>query len=272
MTDPIALRASSLADLFDCPARWYARQIEQGGRGPTSGPAQLGTAVHAGTALYDQAALELAPVSVDDAVGAAIEALRKSDVEVVYDDNLTAANAIDLSAALTSRYCYDISPQVVYEAVELKLEPLTINFDNGVRIKLTGSADRVRAVGDRRGISDIKTGRAIVKDGAVATDKHLAQLGVYELLEVMVKNTTSEDMTLPAQVIALPTAGDPTPAIGEAARPSRLLFGNEQHPGLLTAAAEMFKSGMFYGNPKSVLCGQKYCPAWKTCWWRGVTP
>ena len=43
------IRASSWADLFDCPARWYAKNV-QGLRLPSSGAAALGTAVHAGTA------------------------------------------------------------------------------------------------------------------------------------------------------------------------------------------------------------------------------
>ena len=38
----------SLADLLDCPARWEAINVKQGGPRFTSGPAALGTAIHAG--------------------------------------------------------------------------------------------------------------------------------------------------------------------------------------------------------------------------------
>ena len=52
-SDLVQARASGLSDLFDCPARWYAKNIEKR-RMPTSSAAQLGTAVHAGAGAYDQ--------------------------------------------------------------------------------------------------------------------------------------------------------------------------------------------------------------------------
>lgn len=271
MTDPIRVRASSLAEIFDCPARWQSIHLEGGGPKFTSGPAQLGTAIHAGTGAYDQAALEGAPITAEDAVDIAIATVRKPELEVRYDDQLSKGDAVNLAAMLTTRYIDVIAPQVVYEAVELQCESMVVSFQNGIRIELTGTVDRVRAVGDARGISDLKSGRAVVRNGAVAVEKHIAQLGTYELLEVMAKQTTGTTMVLPAQIIALPTSGDAAPALGEVTRPSRILFGNEKHAGLLDVAAQMFKTGLFYGNPKSVLCGAKYCPAYKTCWWRGVT-
>lgn len=47
-----AIRASSLPELFDCPARWEAKHL-CGRRLPRSAAAQLGTAVHAGAAVFD---------------------------------------------------------------------------------------------------------------------------------------------------------------------------------------------------------------------------
>jgi hypothetical protein len=269
VTDPVRVRASSLADLLDCPARWKARHLTGAGEKWTSGPAALGTAIHAGTAAYDQATLEGGPISVDDAVGVSLDALRHPELEVRYDETLSKPEAINLAASLTYRYIDVIVPQVVYEAVELKCDPMTLSFNNGVRIELTGSVDRVRAVGDKRGVSDLKTGRNIVKDGEVRIDKHVAQLAIYELLELMAKDTAGIDATLPAQVIALPTNADAQPATAEVDRPSRILYGDATRPGLLEVVANMIKTDSFTGNPRSVLCSAKFCPAFKSCWWRG---
>ena len=60
MTAPIGfitIRASSLGNLFDCPARWAATHID-GLRTPSNGKARLGTAVHASTAVYDQSTID----------------------------------------------------------------------------------------------------------------------------------------------------------------------------------------------------------------------
>ena len=57
MNRVIPIRASSMGELFDCPARWEAKHI-LGKRMPKSGNAQLGTAVHASTALFDQSTID----------------------------------------------------------------------------------------------------------------------------------------------------------------------------------------------------------------------
>ena len=51
--DLMTIRASALADLFDCQARFYWRNIV-GLRMPSSGAAHLGTALHRSTAVFDQ--------------------------------------------------------------------------------------------------------------------------------------------------------------------------------------------------------------------------
>jgi PD-(D/E)XK nuclease superfamily len=48
----INVRASSLGELFDCPARWEAKHV-LGMRGPVGGAARLGTAWHEACAVYD---------------------------------------------------------------------------------------------------------------------------------------------------------------------------------------------------------------------------
>jgi hypothetical protein len=261
------IRASSLGELFDCPARWAAKYLE-GRTSYTSGRSHLGTALHKGAGLFDQARIEGSPISVEDATDAFVDAIKKPEGEVRWID-VTKDEAIERGVRLTVNYCNDIAPLETYQAVELKCEPLTISMENGVKITLTGQADRVRLVGEHKGISDLKSGTRIVNaKGEVSVDKHVAPLGTYELIEVLVKQTTGEEMLADAQVIALPTKGDPTPRTTTVRRPSRVLLGDENRPGLLHAAARMIEAETFYGNPQSMLCSERFCPAYKTCWWR----
>ena len=62
----LTIRASSLADLSDCPARWYAKAIE-GKRLPSGPGAVIGQAIHASTAVFDQAVLDGSPIHASDA-------------------------------------------------------------------------------------------------------------------------------------------------------------------------------------------------------------
>ena len=59
-----------------------------------------------------------------------------------------------------------------------------------------------------------------------------------------------------------------TIAVGEIDSPRDALIGDAESPGALQHAAAMLKSGMFYGNPRSQLCGAKFCPAHATCVFR----
>ena len=55
----INIRASSLGELFDCPARWAAKNLDNL-RMPGNGKAHLGTSLHASTAAFDASALDVA--------------------------------------------------------------------------------------------------------------------------------------------------------------------------------------------------------------------
>ena len=66
--EPILIRASSLAGLFECPARWEAQNI-RGLRTPSSGSARLGTAVHTSTALFDTSRMNGTGITPDEAAG-----------------------------------------------------------------------------------------------------------------------------------------------------------------------------------------------------------
>lgn len=267
MLEVIPIRASSLPELMDCPARWEAKHILKIPR-PTSMAAQLGTAVHAGTALFDQCRMEGNPISVDEAAGAVVDALQHPDTEVDWEDENPASiekRAIPLHAL----YCKEIAPRQDYVAVEALAEDLTIS-DLG--ITLTGTIDRVRVTKDGSyGIADIKTGKsAVAADGTVKTSSHAAQLAVYELLASHALDT---DFEAPAQIIGLQDAKTDKgrrAAIGEIYNPKNLLLDDEEtgRAGLLRIASRIVHNGDFYGNTRSNLCTEKYCPIFNNCRWR----
>lgn len=262
----ITVRASSLKTLFDCPARWEAKHVK-GMRMPRSGVAQLGTAIHAGTAAYDAHRVAGDDISPDDAAEALVSAIHRPEADVSWDEDMGKQAAEKIGLALHHRYCEQIAPGQDYVGVEVNCERLEIT-DLG--IALTGTTDRVRrADTGGMGIADIKTGKtAVGADGTVRTAGHALQLGVYELLASAV---TGLPITESAQVIGMQTGKTAqaqrvgTALISDA---RRVLLGDEDCPGMLHHAAKILHDGTFYGNPSSTLCSEKYCPAFRVCRWR----
>ncbi|WP_454734264.1 RecB family exonuclease [Cupriavidus pauculus] len=257
----VAVRASSLAELFDCPARWEAKNL-LGMRMPSSGAAHLGTAVHASTGAFDQAALDGAPITADAAAGALVDTIHDKNVEVDWEDSDPAA-AERIGLALHARYCAEIAPRQHYIGVEIACDRLEIPE---LGLALTGTTDRVRTTTAGAGISDLKTGgRAVGTDGVAVTAGHGPQLGVYELLA---EHAMGIPISAPAQIVGLntgKTAAAQRVGVGEIASPRTALLGTEEQPGLLQHASRLIHSGAFYGNGKSVLCSPKYCPRHATC-------
>lgn len=195
----IPIRASSLAELFDCPARWEAKNL-LGMRMPSSGAARLGTAIHAGTAAFDQAKLDGSPITPDDAAGELVKTLHDTTEEVDWDE-ARPQDAERIALALHTRYCAEIAPRQDYIAVELTCERMEIPE---LGLALTGTTDRVRRTpSGELGIADLKSGaRAVGADGAVATAGHGPQMGVYEILA---QYAVGQPITAPAQIIGLQT-------------------------------------------------------------------
>lgn len=260
------IRASSLGELFDCPARWAAKHLD-GKTMPRSAAAQLGTAVHAGTAAFDSSRLPGgSPISADDAAGALVEAIHHPEEDVDWDDT-APRDAERIALALHARYCTDIAPTQTYLGVEVRCERLYIP---DLDIALTGTTDRVRATQRGHGISDLKTGgKAVGTDGRAVTQGHGAQLGVYELLA---EHAMGLRITEPAQIVGMQTgktAAAQRVGVGEVPNARAALVGTDEQPGLLEHASRLIKSGAFYGNPKSYLCSGRYCPAHPTCPYKG---
>ena len=260
----ITVRASSWAGLFDCAYRWEGIHI-QGLRNVVGLRAALGTAIHAGTAVFDQARVSGESVSADDAAGVLIDKLR--DPENEFDparDDLSMPEAERVGVTLLAKYCVEVSPRYRFLAVEMETTPLDIDCGGGVVVRLTGTMDRarIRKSDDGIGIADLKSGAAAVQNGVAVTKGHGPQIGTYELL---FEHTTGEAITADGEIIGLKTKGRAEIGTGTIANGKRVMVGTEDQPGLIEFAAEMFKSGRFYPNPKSLLCSEKYCPRHATC-------
>ena len=258
---PVKVRASSLAELFDCPARWEAKNILKKYI-PSSDFARLGTAVHAATAAYDLANLNQAAISIDDAISVGVDSIHSKDEETFWSD-LTPQSAENISVSLVSKYCRNIAPTQQYVGIEVTCPDLPIT-DLG--LILTGTIDRVRQENGEYGIADIKTGKTAVNaQNKAVTAGHKPQLAIYELL---VSHAINQEITAPAQIIGMQTGATDKAqriAIGLISNARDMLIGNEFQSGLLQNAANLIHSGNFYGNSKSYLCGVKYCPIYDNC-------
>ena len=117
-----AIRASSLPELFDCPARWEAKHL-CGRRLPRSAAAQLGTAVHAGAAVFDVQRILGSPITPDDAAGEVVDAIHHPKEDVDWGED-SPREAERIALALHGLYCRNIAPARNYVAVEATCERL----------------------------------------------------------------------------------------------------------------------------------------------------
>jgi hypothetical protein len=264
---PITIRASSFGAIFDCPSRWIAIHVERL-HSPSTSRALLGTAVHAGTAVFDTDRVNGVTPSIEASCDAAAQAIERPDREVDWADD-KPADAVDIAVSLTSRYATLEAPRHEYVAVEARVEALHLT---DLDIVLTGTTDRVYRVPDtgELGIADIKTGKTIVRsDGTVDTKGHAAQLGVYELVG---QAAIGAPLSAPAQVIGLQTNKTPDKqriACADIIGAREPLLGDDQHSGLLATAAKIVHGDIeAWGNPKSMMCSSRYCPRYATCFWR----
>lgn len=265
------MRASKLSELFDDALRWKASVID-GIFGKTYGRSHLGSAVHFGTAHYDRE--RILPDGRPDASDAVKKFKEYFDNDAgVHWIDLKKPDAYKLGVRLVSDYCTEVSHQFEFVAVEAVCEPLLMTMPNGITFELTGTTDRVyrERVAPRLykyGIMDVKTGYGIIgADGEVAVDVHGAQLAEYELLETMATRATSFPITLPAIVMGLSTQ---TAKIKwrEIENTRKLLFGGDDHMGYLEAASYIIEQQLYIGNPRSMLCSDRYCPIYNSCFYR----
>jgi hypothetical protein len=267
----LTIRASSLPDFADCRARWYAKAIE-GKRTPSGPGAIIGKAIHASTALFDQANLDGSPIHVGDAADKAVDLIHhpEEDVDWELDDKWTPRDAEQTAVTLHTMYCNTIAPKRNYEVIEADLGAIRVSVaSTGVDVIITGHTDRVRTHMGMHGVSDIKTGaRAVSADGSVSVQGHAYQLAAYSLLT---RANLDIELKLPSEVIGLnagKTAKTQRVGVGQSEDIETTLLGTTEQPGLIHDIAWAAKTGSFAGNPRSMLCGEKYCPAFSTCRFR----
>lgn len=265
--DEYTIRASSFPMIFDCAHRWEG--IHLLGMNTWVGmPAVMGSAIHASTAAFDQGRIDGSWISADDAAETLIERLQHPGEDYRQQEgDLSYKRAEAVCLTLHARYCTGWSPSFNFESVEMKTEPLVIDCGDNISIRITGTLDRARIIRTfgERGIIDLKTGRAAVIKGKADTSKHKAQIGTYELLY---EHTTGKRINGASGVIGLRTSGSPEIGYGDIHNAKLAMLGTPDQPGWIQIASNMFKTGMFPGNPSSTLCSPKYCPRWKTCIFR----
>jgi hypothetical protein len=261
----VVVRASALPDFFDCAARAEAKHI-LGKRMPSSGAALLGKAIHKSTAVYDESKLAGTGITINEAAAAAVDTIHKPDEDVAFDEDDDPRVFERIAIALHNKYCDEVAPTRSYLAVEVKCERVDIT---DIGLALTGTTDRVRKVGDGAGISDLKSGKTAVRaDGHVETKGHAYQLGVYEILA---EQALGMKITEKAEIIGLQTGKTDRAqrvATNTMERPRDVLIGEAGAIGILEALANMIHAGNFPGNPRSMFCGEKYCPIYNTCKYR----
>jgi len=263
-----SVRASSWGALFDCSHRWEGVHL-LGMFKPSGLRAQLGTAIHASTAIFDTSRMNDAGLTADECAQALVDTLRRPDRECDFSgEDLTVNEAERIGLALHAKYCEQISPRYTFFAVELTTKTLVIDCGNGVEIEMTGTMDRARVVecGGELAIGDLKSGKnAVSSEGLAKTRGHAPQVGTYQILT---EHTTGIRVADDAEIIGLST-GNARVAVSQIENPRSVLLGSDGKPGLLTYAAEMFKSGLFPPNNQSMLCGAKYCARFSTCQFHG---
>ena len=266
----IKLRASSLPDFCDCPARWEAKYI-RGLKNPTSYKAYLGTCVHEGTAAYDLVKLNGLAAGEKELLDAALEIAHRrlyTPTEDIEWEDATPEGIEPIVFSLVKMYAAKIAPQMHYVGVEETCKDLRLD-DLGLLI--TGTTDRIyQNMEGEFGIADLKTGgSAVASDGTVKTTPHAMQMGVYELL---VQNTFPQlQITAPAAIVGLQTAKTEKGrrvGIGFIEHAQDMLVGTPEEKGVLEIFSAVAHNGLFIGNPKSALCSDKFCPAFNACRFR----
>lgn len=262
----VTIRASALGDFLDCAARAEARHLLNK-RTPMGSKALLGKAIHASTAVFDQSGIDGRGITISEAAAAAVDEIQRPTEDVAFEDDDNRQQIEGIAIALHTRYCNEIAPSQQYVAVEVTCEKLEIS-DLG--LTLTGTTDRIGRLGDDYGIRDLKSGgTAVSADGFVATKGAAYQIGVYEMLA---EAANGLPIRAPAKVIGLQTGkterGQRVGVSADIVNARDALIGDEDSPGVLQAISQMIHSGMFPGNPRSMLCGEKFCPIYQTCRFR----
>lgn len=269
--DIVRIRASSLASLFDCPKRFEATQINKITM-PRNPKNLIGNAVHHACAAFDANKLEGNPILINDAAELSNEYINKVKDEVDWGDT-DLKSTCSKAKQLVQKYCVNIAPMYEFVMVEPEdLRPIEIDIE-GITLIFTGTPDRAYITIDGLyGGADLKTGVSVVNAAdQIETVKHIAQAAIYTML---IEENFDIQLTEPFHILGMSTAGtEPRTGIGiMTTNFKEYLFGNpedENLEGIIHIAARLLKAGIFYGNPRSMMCHKQYCPIYRTCKFKG---
>ena len=266
MSRIFSIRASSLGDLFDCPARWEAKNLLKK-KMPSSSRSQIGQAVHESIGRWDYLNMLGEQPHIEECKEVIFQQIWKEQNTEIDWSEVDQNTSENIATSLMEKYIQHIAPSQKFIGVEVLCESMVISDLN---IELTGTIDRVyeNEMGEL-GIGDIKTGKTSVSaNGVVRTENHAVQMGVYSILA---SHALQENIIAPARIYGLTTAKTDKGqhvGIGEIDSPAEVLLGTEESPGLLHHASKILETGLFFGNSKSMLCHQKFCPNFSTCKFR----
>lgn len=255
------IRASSWTDFFDCSQRWYYTHIEKL-TARQSHQATIGSAVHEGAAHFDLARLNGQVVPVREACEKALGYIEEQAENTDWSE-MPKDKAVSMADLLVRNYCTLIAPHRNWVAVESRCAGIDVETDHGL-LRVTGTIDRVEETGQGYRVSDLKSGKSAVKSGTMEAAKkaHGIQLGIYTL---MAEAELGLEMTAPAEIIGLNSTEDGRIGTVEIEDVKTPLLGTEDRPGLIDIAARLLKQGLFPPNPRSMMCGPKWCAGYARC-------
>lgn len=260
------LRPSSLADYADCPrraaAKLYKQEINNAGyllrETPRGVAASIGTAVHAGIAYGLDKKAKQETLKQEDAIEAAVEELNSQTKDGVFFDALSSnmSSSQKQVMRMTSYYLHQTLPKINPVKIEYKM-----TYSINENFVLSGTTDLIGAA--PAAIRDHKTGAKI--------KAFYAQLGAYSFLARKEGYKAEYLMIDFIQRVSLQKEQPDVVNIQYnvdvsemAARQIiiRMIKDYEDFMGMVkqSQAAEH----AFIANPASMLCSDKYCPAWGT--------
>lgn len=269
------VRASSLPQFADCARRWAARamadeliaagfKVKKDMR--SSIGAKIGTATHAGAAYLMSEKIEKGEIG--NQTEAEQRSLEEFDIAmkegVIWDD--TSPNFMDAQKQLVRMlkvFRHGIAPDIRPLAVERRLEAA---FDEDFIV--SGQSDLQLLTPES--IDDLKTGKH--------NSRHYAQIGTYSLLA----RTAYPDIQvnklrvnfIPRVALSKPQPEAIIEEYNQSVAENAAISTLEQIKNTTAAFRERLKKAdappehIFLANPSSMLCSEKFCPAWNTNWCR----
>lgn len=257
------IRASSLPMFADCPRRWAARHIgaEIADAGyqlrevPVGIGAAIGTSVHAGAGQILQHRIDTGRLPADprDAADAAVAELDALTADGVVWDGATGGlnDAHAQVPRMVRAFWAGAAPKLDPVEVEQRIE--APHPDNPL-VVISGQGD----VFEADGVGDLKTG--------TMQRANAAQYGTYSLLRRSQGGTVNRITEIFLPRVAA-KKDQPMPELHEipveAAEQASWATINQ----IVRVLGEFRDTGNAWAwlpNPQSVLCGDKWCPAWGT--------